>query len=92
MDLRSTGRQGEERRRRVTKKRRVTRLTIGGKEVSEDALKDPCTLEFPDPGRRYRKFIICGIIAIFVILSALLFILLGDLIPREFEMPPGTLR
>ena len=75
--------QGEERRRRVRKKRRVTKVTVGGKEVAGDFLKNPKSLEFPDPGRKTRKWLILAIILIGVALSAVFFMKLGDLAPAD---------
>lgn len=83
MDPEMSGQPDGERRRRVKKKRRVTRVTVGGKEVSADILKNPSTLEFPDPGRKYRKWIVAAIILVFLVFSALLFIKLGDILPTD---------
>lgn len=87
MDSESTEQPGEERRRRVKKKRRVTRVTVGGKEVDEDLLKNPASLEFPDPGRRLRKLLVIIIVIGFVALSALLFLKLGDIMPTDVSSP-----
>ncbi len=74
--------QGEERRRRVRKKRRVTRVTVGGKEIKGDILKNPSSLEFPDPVRPWRKVLIVLILLALVGGSALLFTKMGDWMPR----------
>jgi hypothetical protein len=88
MDSESSGQeQGEERRRRVKKKRRVTRVTVDGKEVTGDFLKNPASLEFPDPGKRFRKYLVAGIIAVVVILSALLFLKISDWVPTDTGPP-----
>lgn len=90
MDPESSENLGEERRRRVKKKRRVTRLTVAGKEVKGDFLKNPSTLEFPDPGRRYRKLIVAVIIVIFLAFSALLFMKVGDIAPSDVNATKGA--
>ncbi len=78
---------GEERRRRVRKKRRVTTVTVNGKEVSGDFVKNPGSLEFPDPVRPFRKLLIGLIIFIVVVLSGLLFWKLGDFMPSKVSSP-----
>ncbi len=84
----SEAQEGEERRRRVRKKRRVTRVTVDGKEISGDLLKNPSSLEFPDPTRRLRKWLIALFILIFVGLSALLFLKVGDWMPTDVGDTP----
>jgi len=79
---------GEERRRKVRKKRRVTKVMVDGKEVTGDFLKNPKSLEFPDPGRGSRKWIILAVILIGVALSAVLFIKISDFMPDESSGPP----
>ncbi len=78
---------GEERRRRVKKKRRVTRTTVGGKEVKGDFLKNPSTLEFPDPMRKHCKWIVAAIILVVMGLSALLIIKVADMAPTNWNTP-----
>ena len=78
---------GEERRRRVRRKRRVTTVSVNGKEVSGDFIKNPSSLEFPDPIRPFRKFLIAAVIVIFVVLCGLLFWKLGDFMPSKVTAP-----
>ncbi len=80
---------GEERRRKVRKKRRVTKVMVDGKEVIGDFLKNPKSLEFPDPGKKSRKWIILAIILVGVALSAVLFVKIGDFVPGETGAPPA---
>ena len=80
---------GEERRRKVRKKRRVTKVMVDGKEVTGDFLKNPKSLEFPDPGRGSRKWIILAVILIGVALSAVLFLKIGDFMPSDSGLPPA---
>ena len=75
-------------RRKVRKKRRVTKVMVDGKEVTGDFLKNPKSLEFPDPGRGSRKWIILAVILIGVALSAVLFIKISDFMPDESSGPP----
>lgn len=69
---------GEERRRKVRKKRRVTTVTVAGKEIKGDLLKNPDQLAFPDPARRWRKWIIAGLLIAAVLLSVVLFLYVSD--------------
>ena len=92
MDPESSEDLGEERRRRVKKKRRVTRLTVAGKEVDGDFLKNPSTLEFPDPGRRFRKLLVAVIIIVFLCISALFFMKLGDVAPNDVNTSKDAIK
>ncbi|MFT5403779.1 MAG: hypothetical protein ACI9DF_002617, partial [Verrucomicrobiales bacterium] len=62
---------------------RVTRVTVDGKEVTGDFLKNPSSLAFPDPGKRYRKYLVAAIIVVAVFLSALLFLKISDWAPVD---------
>ena len=73
--------QGEERRRRVRKKRRVTKVIVDGKEVSGDFLKNPSALAFPDPGRSMRKWIVALILILAVLASIFIFTKASDFLP-----------
>ena len=80
---------GEERRRKVRKKRRVTKVMVDGKEVTGDFLKNPKSLEFPDPGKKSRKWIILAVILVGVALSAVLFVKISDFVPSDTGAPPA---
>ena len=79
---------GEERRRKVRKKRRVTKVMVDGKEVTGDFLKNPKSLAFPDPNKKSRKWLILAVILIGVALSAVLFLKISDFMPSESGAPP----
>ena len=87
MDQDSPEQLGEERRRKVRKKRRVTTVTVGGKEMRGDFLKNPSSLEFPDPGARMRKWIVLAIILVGVAISAAFFLKISDWVPQETGAP-----